>query len=168
MIVGPIRSPADSGGGGDDSNRQISDSCIALDCLSWLKKLRGLNAVITAKLKPYRLTLGEYELLSALESGPLPQHALCHATLHAEPSVSRWLAHLRQEGWVSRHRPPADLRTWMAALTDDGRRQLQAARASLTEVVESLDAALSPSERRTLARLRKKLGRFVDTQREET
>lgn len=163
------RLPNGDGSGDAVGSRQAGgDSTVALDCLSWLKKLRGLNAVITASLKPYRLTLGEYELLAALEDGPLPQHGLCHATLHAEPSVSRWLAHLRQEGWVSRHRPPADLRTWMAALTDDGRRQLKAARATLTGVLESLDAALSPSERRTLVRLRSKLGRFVDSQRPES
>lgn len=129
--------------------------------VSWLAQMRRMSALLAQHLRRFRLTLGEYEVLSVLQHGPLAQAVICQRTDHSGASVSRWLDYLEAEGWVRRERPERDRRRCFVRLTEAGSRHLHAAGIALAVPLDELELGLGATEKRSLGRLYRNIERLL-------
>ena len=130
-------------------------------CVSWLAQVRRMSALLAKHLRRFRLTLGEYEVLSVLQHGPLAQAVICQRTDHSGASVSRWLDYLEAEGWVRRERPERDRRRCFVRLTEAGSHHLHAASIALAVPLDELNAGLGSVEKRSLGRVYQNMERLL-------
>jgi DNA-binding MarR family transcriptional regulator len=99
-----------------------------------------------------------YRLLAALEEwGPSSQADLARSTAVDRSDVVGVLAELERRALIRRTVDPANRRRNIVSVTPAGRRQLAALDTVLDGVQEAVLAPLSPSERRQLDRLLRKL-----------
>ncbi len=111
--------------------------------------------------RPFGLTFGEYEVLAALlRSGPphrLKPKDLVGALVLSSGAITNRIDRVEAAGLVKRMPDPDDRRGVLVALTEEGQRVLdQAARAHLDNE-ERLLGGLSPSQRKELADLLRRL-----------
>ena len=149
---------------GDKPGPERSGIC----CVLWLAQVRRVSALLAQHLRQFRLTLGEYEVMSTLRGGPLAQAAICQRTDHSGASVSRWLDYLESEGWVQRERPEQDRRRCVVQLTEAGSGHLNAASVALSVPLDELGAGLDASDKRSLGRLYRNMERLLSANGDAT
>ena len=137
-------------------------------CVLWLAQVRRISALLAQHLRQFRLTLGEYEVLSTLRGGPLAQATICQRTDHSGASVSRWLDYLESEGWVQRERPEQDRRRCVVRLTEAGSGHLNAASVALSVPLDKLGVDLSADDKRSLKRLYQNMERLLSAHSDST
>jgi DNA-binding MarR family transcriptional regulator len=113
---------------------------------------------LDAKLRRgHNLAITEFDVLITLFNAPdqrLRMSELADRVLLSPAGTTHLVTRLERDRLVRREVDPADRRKWFAVLTDDGDRALQAARLTHNYVLrQTLLAATSPTDRRTLRRL---------------
>jgi DNA-binding MarR family transcriptional regulator len=107
------------------------------------------------------LPVTEFDVLITLFNAPerrLRMSQLAERVLLSPAGTTHLVTRLERDRLVRREVDPADGRKWFAVLTDDGDRALQAARPTHNDVLRrTLFAAASPTDRRTLRRLWRRL-----------
>jgi DNA-binding MarR family transcriptional regulator len=99
-----------------------------------------------------------YRLLAALEeSGPIGQADLGRSANIDRSDVVTWLGELEQRGLIERTVNPDNRRRNIVSITRAGSRQLRALDKVLDDIQERVVAPLSPSERRQLTKLLRKV-----------
>ena len=132
------------------------------DPLRVLAQLVNLGAAIEREMKRrFDMTRGEYEILTLLERGPLPQKSLCTHTQSTPAAVSRWLMRLDREGWVTRQHPDNNQRDFVSRLSRRGVNQLRRIRRHMAEALQPMTEALTPAEEKILLRLEKNMTRML-------
>ena len=112
----------------------VVSSGLDADPLRILVQLANLGAAIEREMKRrFGLTRGEYEILTLLERGPLPQKRLCAQTQSTPAFVSRWLMWLDREGWVTRQHPDNNQCDFLSRLSRRGVNQLRRIRRHMPE-----------------------------------
>ena len=128
---------------------------------SW-NALLMLNRLVLHKLdtelqRAHRLAVTEFDVLITLFNAPrrrLGMSALADRAMLSPAGMSHLVTRLERDGLVRREVDPSDGRKWFTVLTDGGDRALLAARRTHNDVLrETLVAATSPAERRTLQRI---------------
>jgi DNA-binding MarR family transcriptional regulator len=131
----------------------------------WLREHPGINVVplatwgrlkrsaalfdrmVAAAVKPYKLRLGEFEVLAALRrSGPpfqMNPTDLGDSLIVSAGTVTNRIARLERKGLVVRLRQPDDGRGILVTMTASGRETFDAAFATL---IDLLDEVVSPIE----------------------
>ena len=132
------------------------------DPLRILAQLANLGAAIEREMKRrFDMTRGEYEILTILEQGPLPQKRLCAQTQSTPASVSRWLMRLDREGWVTRQHPDNNQRDFVSRLSRRGVNQLRRIRRHMAEALRPMTEALTPAEEQLLLRVEQNMTRML-------
>jgi DNA-binding MarR family transcriptional regulator len=132
---------------------------------AWIRFIRAHAAVtreLSARLEAdHGLTLSDYDVLVQLYSAPeraLRRVDLARTVLLTASGITRLLDGLEREGWVEKRPCKTDARVTYAALTDEGIRKFEAARAThLADVEELFASTFSEDERVQLGEL---LGRL--------
>ncbi len=94
----------------------------------------------------------QFSVLCRLEHAPLTPGELAEIERVAKPSMSRTVAALAERDLVSRQDDPSDGRQVIVALTEEGRRTMQATRRKRDAWMSSRILLLSPEEQAVLAR----------------
>lgn len=107
--------------------------------------------------REHGLTVTEFDVLITLFNAPdqrLGMSVLAERVLLSPAGVTHLVTRLERDRMLRRERDATDGRKWFAVLTDRGSQVLGEARRTHNEVLrETLFAAMSPSEQRTLRRL---------------
>jgi DNA-binding MarR family transcriptional regulator len=137
----------------DESLREkaalIVEECVAV-------KLRLLNRAVTKiynqALRPHGLTVSQMNILvAAFYLGQAKQQDICRA-LHLEKStLSRDLARMRAQGWIT-EAPGDDRRTTILTVTAAGKRLLEKAFPAWRQAQEEAKALLGERETTSLGR----------------
>ena len=122
--------------------------------------------------RQHDLPVTEFEVLITLFNAPerrLRMSQLAQRGLLSPAGTTHLVTRLERDRLVRREVDPADGRKWFAVLTDDGDRALQAARPTHNDVLRrTLFAASSPTDRRTLRRLWRRLSQQTSNPPEST
>jgi DNA-binding MarR family transcriptional regulator len=103
-----------------------------------------LRALDEALDREHRLRVTEFDVLITLDNAPerrLRMTDLARAAMLSSGGLTRLVGRLEERGLVRRDPDPADARGFHAVLTDEGRRQLSAARVTHDQVIETLIGA---------------------------
>jgi DNA-binding MarR family transcriptional regulator len=107
------------------------------------------------------LAVTEFDVLITLFNAPgrrLGMSALADRVLLSPAGITHLVTRLERDGMVRREVDPTDRRKWFTVLTEDGDLALSAARRTHNHVLrQTLLAATTPTERRTLRRLWQRL-----------
>ena len=114
-----------------------------------IRRLQQIHTALFAEeIQPERVTPIMYSVLSALDqSGPLDQTTLARMVAIDKTNLADLLERLRKRGLIARHVPRADRRVRVAALTDAGRRLLDALDEKVARAHARTIEVLSPEER---------------------
>jgi DNA-binding MarR family transcriptional regulator len=119
------------------------------------------SASFAAVFERHGITFGEFEVLAALlRSGPpyrMSPTGLVDAVVLSSGAMTNRIDRVEALGLVERHPDPSDRRGTLVALTEAGRRTVDAAVVAHLANEERLLSALSPAERGTLTRALRKL-----------
>lgn len=122
---------------------------------------RRLRQEAVRSLAPLDLELWEYEVLAALrrQGSPhgLPVSRLAGVTQLSRAAMTHRINRLEEKGLVQRYRRSDDRRSVLVVLTEKGRRLVDRALEVRFRAARSGMDGLSASEKRTLARLMRKL-----------
>ena len=129
---------------------------------------RSVLAELDAELRRrHDLAVTEFDVLITLFNEPqrrLRMSQLADRVLLSPAGTTHLVTRLERDRLVRREVDPSDGRKWFAVLTDDGDRALQAARPTHNDVLRrTLLAATSPTDRRTLRRLWRRLSKQKST-----
>jgi MarR family transcriptional regulator, organic hydroperoxide resistance regulator len=108
------------------------------------------------------LSVPQFQLLEPLMEGPSKVGGLAVAAGVSAPTATRMLDLLVREGLVERHASAEDRRCVLAALTDDGRRALQAKRRDVRAMNQRIARLLDDDEREQAARLLRRLAEAME------
>jgi len=107
------------------------------------------------------LTVTEFDVLITLFNAPerrMRMSQLAEQALLSPAGTTHLVTRLERDGLVRREVDPSDGRKWFAVLTDDGDRALATARPTHNDALRrTLLAATSPTDRRTLRRIWRRL-----------
>lgn len=107
--------------------------------------------------RAHGLTVTEFDVLITLFNAPdwrLGMSALADRVLLSPAGTTHLVTRLERDHLVRREVDPTDRRKWFTVLAEQGERALQEARRTHNQVLrQSLFAATSPADRRTLRRL---------------
>ena len=97
------------------------------EMLAFLQELHHLSRSMLVQGQKQPLTASELELLSQLfvQAAPATPMELSRLTGMKKEAVSRCLRQLLEKGYVSRTRHPADERSYVISLTEQGRAALE-------------------------------------------
>jgi MarR family 2-MHQ and catechol resistance regulon transcriptional repressor len=124
----------------------------------WLER-HGLDSVEAAGLG---LGLGDFAVLKLLLfAGPLPVNVIGAKVLLTSGSITASIDRLEARGLVKRTRHPIDRRTFLVALTPQGRDKIGPASRAHAKRMTRLVCVLTPDEQHELVRLMKKLGKHA-------
>ena len=112
------------------------------------------------------LPCGMAALLGALEERPQRITELAAREGLAQPTVTRMITRLENQGLAIRTQDRDDRRVVTVAITDEGREQLRALRASFSDVLRESLAAMSDEHVDGLARATEALEALIETLRE--
>ncbi len=102
-------------------------------------------------IRPFDLTEQQARVLLVLhEAGALETRVLAEACCLQPPSLSRIVPRLRERGLISQHKPPADLRRLVVALTPEGLRVEQALRRALRMAHAEAQGRIGASQMRRI------------------
>jgi DNA-binding MarR family transcriptional regulator len=120
-----------------------------------------LAALDAALRRENGLTVTEFDVLITLFNTPdqrLRMTALAEQVLLSPAGTTHLVTRLQRDGLVRREVDPADGRKWFTILTDAGDHALRSARRTHNDVLrQGLLAATTPSDRRTLQRIWRRL-----------
>ncbi|WP_397428912.1 MarR family winged helix-turn-helix transcriptional regulator [Pseudofrankia sp. BMG5.37] len=127
----------------------------ALGCFARMKWLtKNLAAMAEQVMRRHGLNAGEFDVLAALRrSGPrctLIPSQLSALLMMSRAGMTNRLDRLEAAGLVERALDPADRRSFRVRLTDKGRAVIDAAVTEHAQLVNRLDAVLSPDQRASL------------------
>jgi DNA-binding MarR family transcriptional regulator len=106
------------------------------------------------------ITMREYDVLYTLSKCPQPVRLseLNKHVLLSQPALSRMVDRLADRGFIARQADPADGRSVLLGLTEEGRaRQRQIGRHHARGVARAMTSELTPGELRQLAAICRKL-----------
>ena len=107
------------------------------------------------------LAVTEFDVLITLYNAPdkrLGMSALAERVLLSPAGATHLVTRLERDRMLRREVDPTDRRKWFAVLTDEGDATLRSARRTHNDVLrQTLLALTTPSERRTLGRIRRRL-----------
>ena len=111
-----------------------------------------------AHVRAAGLTSIEWRVLATLHDGePLTISQLAHEVLSKQPTVTKLVQRMADQGWVALQADPADQRCTLVAATPAGRRLVrplvEAARAHEARMLRSLGATEQVALRKLLAKL---------------
>ena len=110
------------------------------------------------------LGLGDFAVLKLLLfSGPLPVNVIGAKVLLTSGSITTSIDRLEARGLVKRTRHPTDGRTFLVALTPQGRDKIGPASREHARRMARVVSVLTPEEQHELVRLMKKLGKHAMT-----
>ena len=98
------------------------------------------------------MTYQQYNVLRIIVEGEASQADIARRLLVTAPVVTRLASALVEDGLVERHEDPADRRTVLLRLTDEGRRRVAAMRGELIEAARELLEPLPESQRAAVAK----------------
>lgn len=131
----------------------------------WLVLWRAAHAVETRShthIASLGLAASDFAALEALlHKGPLPVNEIGRKVLLTSGSITTAVDRLEKKGMVKRESHPEDRRVRVVRLTGKGKKFITAAFAAHARELENVAAPLSPTERKTLLRLLKKLGKHA-------
>ena len=134
----------------------------------WLilwKACRALENQALASIAGLGLGLSDFAALELLlHKGPQPVNTIGKKIMLTSGSITTSIDRLAAKGLVRRALSPKDQRVRLVQLTAKGRKIITCAFSQHRKDMEQAAAALSPSERRQLTRLLKKLGRSAANQ----
>lgn len=105
------------------------------------------------------LKLTDFQIMEVLlHKGPLPINTIAGKVLLTSGSMTAAVNRLTRKGHVKRVQDPSDGRCFHVHLTVNGRRIIRRAYAQHRRNLEEIVSVLSPSERKELVRLLKKVG----------
>jgi DNA-binding MarR family transcriptional regulator len=109
-------------------------------------------------LQPRRLLVRHLGILSILDArGPTAQHALARRLSVSATMITQIVDEAEGRGLVERRRNPADRRSYLVSLTDEGSEQLAAARGFTEQLSEEIADVLGADGDRELRALLRKL-----------
>jgi MarR family 2-MHQ and catechol resistance regulon transcriptional repressor len=141
--------------------RGAPQETLALD--AWIKLNRAADsfgARLAQRGVLCDLTVSQFGVLESLfHLGPMRQGEIGQKLLRSGGDITLVIDNLERRGLVRRERNPADRRSVIVSLTDEGRATIERVfPGHVAAVVEEM-SVLSPDEQETLARLCKKLGK---------
>jgi DNA-binding MarR family transcriptional regulator len=111
--------------------------------------------------RAHGLAVTEFDVLITLYNAPdkrLRMSALAERVLLSPAGATHLVTRLERDRMVRREVDPTDRRKWFAVLTDEGDATLRSARRTHNDVLrQTLLALTTPSERRTLGRILRRL-----------
>ena len=112
-------------------------------------------------LADYRMTPEQWQVMQTLWStdDDLNQNEIAHLTLRDKHTVSRILARLERDGWITRRPHPTDARAHIVEPTDQAKALRDEVPRKLFAHFEDVLAVLDEGEEEELLRLLKKLRR---------
>lgn len=120
---------------------------------AWLVS-RAVHALIDDALGPTGLDADEFAVYSVLARGDgMTPTALAHWMAAPPTTVSSYVKRFERRGHVRRDPSPEDGRSYVIALTDDGRAAHERAGRRFRPVLDEVDAALGPAGPETEERL---------------
>ena len=148
----------------DDAPRPLGDEDLAT-WASLATMLEWLPPALDAPLRGLGLTHFEYGVLFALANAPEQTLRLSVLAEYANSSLSRLsraVSRLEAQGWARRGADPADGRSTLAVLTDDGEQRLLLATPRHEENVRRLVLdGMTTSEKRQLLALTTRVNRTI-------
>jgi MarR family 2-MHQ and catechol resistance regulon transcriptional repressor len=128
----------------------------------WLQR-QGLDSIAATGLG-----LGDFAVLKLLLfSGPLPVNVIGGKVLLTSGSITASIDRLEARGFVKRNRHPTDGRTFLVALTPQGRDKIGPASREHAKRMAEIVSVLTAGEQHELVRLMKKLGKHAMVSREK-
>lgn len=163
LVNPPATAPADPATGSDigslrrEIHQRVPFPSVAVEATLTIQRAADdLNAAFAALLKPYDLTVTQYNALrivrGAGETG-LSTHEVGERLIKRDPDVPRLLERLATAGLVKRTRSTEDRRITSCLLTAKGRRLLDQLEAPIRALHDHHYAGLSHAEQETLVRL---------------
>lgn len=132
----------------------------------WLilwKAYRSVEGHALASIAGMGLGLSDFAVLEVLlHKGPQPVNTIGKKILLTSGSITTAIDRLAAKGLVRRAASLEDQRVRLVELTAEGRKLITCAFSQHREDMEKPTAALSPTERRQLMQLLKKLGRSAE------
>lgn len=129
----------------------------------WLVLSRAARSVeehAKANIEALGLGVSDFAVLEALlHKGPLPINTLGRKVLLASGSMTPAVDRLERRGLVRRRESPGDRRVRVIELTKEGSELIERAFPEHAEALEKAVSALGATERATIVRLLKKLGK---------
>lgn len=129
----------------------------------WLimwKAARSVEAHALRNVEALELCYSDFAVLEALlHKGPLPVNTIGKKVLLTSGSITAAVDRLEKKKLVERGADASDRRARIVHLTREGRRLIQTAFVDHEAAMEEAVASLSSTERATLTRLLKKLGK---------
>ncbi len=127
-----------------------------------LKAYHSLSAYAAATLRESGLGESDFRVLEVLlHKGPQPVNALGPRVFLTPGSISVAVDRLHERGLVSREESTADRRVRVVALTAKGRTLIERVFAAHAESIEAVTDVLTPTERRSVAKALKNLGKHA-------
>ncbi|HEY0496269.1 MAG TPA: MarR family transcriptional regulator [Kutzneria sp.] len=128
-----------------------------LSALGTFGRIMQLSAVLTTFMEnwcaAHGLRAGEFDVLTALRrAGPAMPSDLADALMMSRSGMTKRLDGLEQAGLVERTLDPADRRSFVVALTDQGRELIDTVLTEHAENMQRLAAGLSARDRAGLER----------------
>jgi len=120
--------------------------------------VQALDAELRSR---HGLAVTEFDVLITLFNAPnqrLGMSALADRVLLSPAGTTHLVTRLERDGKVRREVDPTDRRKWFTVLTPEGNRALREARRTHNDVLRrTLFSAMSPTDRRTLQRVWRRL-----------
>jgi DNA-binding MarR family transcriptional regulator len=127
-----------------------------------------LTRLLVRSSGPHELSRTETGALLTLLDGPRRITELAATEALAQPTVTQLVDKLEKRGLVARERSGDDGRVVLVVISERGREQLEALRASSREVMRETLKELSDEELTELVAAAETLGRLVETLRQRT
>jgi MarR family 2-MHQ and catechol resistance regulon transcriptional repressor len=135
----------------------------------WLITIKAFHAIaarVGARLRRSGLGESDFRVLEVLlHKGPMPVNAIGPKVMLTPGSISVAVERLHERGLVSRLDCPNDRRVRTVDLTAQGRKLITRVFEDHARDMEELAADLTPSDRRCLADLLKKLGKKAELEK---
>jgi MarR family 2-MHQ and catechol resistance regulon transcriptional repressor len=128
-----------------------------------MKAHRALAQVDARSIAASKLGLSDFAVLEILlHKGTLPVNTIGRQVMLTSGSITTAIDRLQEKGLVRRQACPDDRRVTFVTLTATGRALIRRVFKVHADRLETLFEPLSESERSTLAKLLKKLGKYAE------
>ncbi len=138
---------------------------------TWLviwKTQKTLESRAFGHIDSLGLCISDFAVLEVLlHKGDLPVNTIGKKVLLTSGSITSAIDRCQKRGFVKRMNDPDDRRVKVVRLTPRGRKFIKEAFADHKRVMEKVMSPLSQSERTTLTKLLRKLGKSINKQLEE-
>lgn len=138
---------------------RASDISIDLcHCLNMRKAARRVIRHYDTHLAPHGMTIGQFAMLSAIrETSGMTVQALADRLEMTQSALSRGIAPLEREGWISARADLEDRRRKILVLTQEGERRHESAVSAWRQAQWQVQQRVTPSEIAALTALGKDL-----------